>query len=1016
MTAWLRRAGRAATAMATLLLGLLLAGSPQASAAALQLSPVEQEWLAHHDGGIRVGVTEVAQLMMRDRKSGGYRGYAIDYLRLHEARLGVRFQIEFFPTWAAALEAAREKRVDVLLPTVRTPEREAYLLFPPPYATLHNKIIARRGDFDGREIELDDLAGKRVSVMLNSAAHEKLRREYPLIKIVPVPDEKQVLTGVAFHNVDAGISELGRATHYIAEENLTNLAIAGDARIDYPIAMAVRDDWPVLADILSRAVHSITPEEHEEIRRRWVPIDSPGVFDDPLVRWSAVGAVALLLSSLFGVFAWNRSLTRLVGERTEALNAQLTLVENARRTVAENEARFRALAEMASDWFWEQDAQFRFTRFYGGGAMRGELGLDSFLGKCRWELPVSNLGDAAWAEHRALLSRHEPFRDFVYQTVRRDGVRRWVSTSGVPVFASDGSFSGYRGTARDITAERCIEEELRQSYQQVRALLDGAYSFVGLLKPDGTLIEVNRTALDFVGATRGQVVGRPFWDTPWWSDPPSRDRLREAIREGRAGRFCRFETLHPDRNGALHWVDFSLSPIRDDEGKVVYLVPEGRDITDAKRALDALRALVSTTGAFGGEEFLRELVQQLACMLQVRHVFVGEFTGDRRRVRTLALWDSDRIVDNLEYDLAETPCANVAGGSYCCYPRDVAAAFPNDLLLAQMGIESYMGVAVTAGDGTPIGILVVLHDRPLADTDSARHLMELFSARAGMEIIRQRHERAIVDLNHELERRVGERTAQLEAANKELEAFSYSVSHDLRAPLRHIGGFVQLLEKESGTGLPAESQRYLSIIAESAGRMGQLIDDLLAFSRIGRAELRTSPVHLDKLVEEVCQECSADLAGRQVEWVVGPLPEVQADRAMLRQALANLIGNAVKYTRRNPTARIEIGEEPGEPGERVFYVRDNGVGFNMKYVGKLFGVFQRLHGASEFEGTGIGLANVRRIIEKHGGRVWAEAAPGEGACFRFTLPAAVATSGAADASAATAATLTDGSPAVRVGT
>lgn len=990
---------------AALVVASLWLGIGSVAAALLPLSPAEEAWLKQHDGAIRVGVTEVAPLMMRDRESGGYRGFAIDYLRLHETRLGIHFQIEHFPTWAAALEAAREKRVDVLLPTVRTPERETYLLFPPPYATLHNKIIVRRGEFEGREIGLEDLTGKRVSVMLNSAAHEKLRREYPLIRIVPAPDEKQVLTAVAFHHVDAGISELGRATYYLAEENLTNLAVAGDARIDYPIAMAVRNDWPQLAEVLTRTVQSITPEEHEEIRRRWVPIDSTDVFDDPLVQWATLGGAALLLVSLFGVFAWNRSLSRLVGARTEALNAQLSVVENARRAVAESEARFRTLAEMASDWFWEQDTQFRFTRFYGGNAMRTELDLDRFLGKCRWEMPIASVSESEWAAHRALLERHEPFRDFVYQTIRRDGVRRWLTTSGVPVFASDGGFLGYRGTARDITADRSIEEELRQRYQQVRALLDGAYSFVGLLEPDGTLIEVNTTALEFIGAARSQVVGRPFWDTPWWTDPPSRERLREAIRQGREGRFSRFETLHPDRDGALHWVDFSLSPIHDEQGKVVFLVPEGRDITDGKRALDALRALVTTTGAFGGEAFLRELVAQLARMLQVRYVFVAEVIEARRRVRTLALWENDRIVDNIEYDLLDTPCENVSGGAFCCYPRGVAAAFPKDVLLTQMGIESYMGVAVTAGDGSPIGILVVLHDKPLPDTESARHLMELFSARAGMEIVRQRHERAILDLNHELERRVGERTAQLEAANKELEAFSYSVSHDLRAPLRHIGGFVQLLEKESGAALPSESQRYLQIIAESAWRMGVLIDDLLAFSRIGRAELRTSPVHLDKLVEEVCQEFAGELAGRQVEWVIGPLPEVQADRAMLRQALSNLVGNAVKYTRRCPVARIEIGEEAGQPdGQHVFYVRDNGVGFNMKYVGKLFGVFQRLHGASEFEGTGIGLANVRRIIEKHGGRVWAEAVPGEGACFRFTL---------SGASAQDEATLT---PVARVGT
>ncbi|HEY3761914.1 MAG TPA: CHASE3 domain-containing protein [Verrucomicrobiae bacterium] len=227
--------------------------------------------------------------------------------------------------------------------------------------------------------------------------------------------------------------------------------------------------------------------------------------------------------------------------------------------------------------------------------------------------------------------------------------------------------------------------------------------------------------------------------------------------------------------------------------------------------------------------------------------------------------------------------------------------------------------------------------------------------------------------------------AQLELSNKELEAFSYSVSHDLRAPLRHIDGFVQLLDKNASSSLDERSRRFLDIIADSSHRMGALIDDLLVFSRMGRSEMRRARVESDALIHEVVDSLHSDLEGRNIEWKIAKLPQVQADASMLRQVWANLIGNAVKYSRPRDPARIEIGcNENGE--EFVFFVRDNGVGFDMQYVHKLFGVFQRLHRTEEFEGTGIGLANVQRIVLRHHGRVWAEGALNEGSAFFFAIP------------------------------
>jgi PAS domain S-box-containing protein len=248
--------------------------------------------------------------------------------------------------------------------------------------------------------------------------------------------------------------------------------------------------------------------------------------------------------------------------------------------------------------------------------------------------------------------------------------------------------------------------------------------------------------------------------------------------------------------------------------------------------------------------------------------------------------------------------------------------------------------------------------------------------------LRKRGEEEVRKLNQEL----GKRTTELEAINKELEAFAYSISHDLRAPLRHMVGFTELLQKNAYAILDEKGRRYLKTILESAKRMGTLIDDLLAFSRIGRSETRETMVSFEQLVKEVQSEVWHDTEGRNITWRIGPLPDLYGDRAMLKLALVNLVSNAIKFTRHRPYPEIEIGCEEKPTEGVVLFVRDNGVGFDMKYVNKLFGVFQRLHRAEEFEGTGIGLATVQRIIRRHGGQVWAEGLLDKGATFYFSLP------------------------------
>jgi signal transduction histidine kinase len=488
------------------------------------------------------------------------------------------------------------------------------------------------------------------------------------------------------------------------------------------------------------------------------------------------------------------------------------------------------------------------------------------------------------------------------------------------------------------------------------------------------------------------------------SAPPLRDdgvvRIadEELLREMLAG--PRFRMSQPILSRITkRWLVSAVQPVIDENGALVGTVAVGTELVRWRpfprlgaATTDALLMLVTSDGTIiarssESEEWVSRKMRNDTFMKHMLAEQEGFFRA-RGEDGVNRIWGFAQVAGLPWFALAGVPTDLVLG------PARERLARTGGLVALTVGLLLASSWGVSARLSKPIARIAaavreraerrsqvrVPEDGPVEVNQVARELNRMIDsvAQAEAEIRRS---------NAELEARVRERTARLEDANKELEAFSYSVSHDLRAPVRHIDGFVKLLEASQP---PAndDAARYLAKITAASRKMGELIDDLLTLSRTARAPLKRTDVDLGALVASVVQELQPDCAGRRIEWRIGPLPTVSGDRGLLRVLLQNLLSNSAKYTRSRELAVIEVGAERLESDEKAVFVRDNGVGFEMQYRDKLFGVFQRLHSDTEFDGTGIGLATARRIVVRHGGRIWGEGQPGHGATFYFTVEGA----------------------------
>jgi PAS domain S-box-containing protein len=502
-------------------------------------------------------------------------------------------------------------------------------------------------------------------------------------------------------------------------------------------------------------------------------------------------------------------------------------------------------------------------------------------------------------------------------------------------------------------ADERLAESLQRLSDMKRALDESA--LVKIVDPVRRVITyVNDLYPELTGFTREELLGMP-------PDLRCRDlhppeffaHLWDTITRGR---IWKGEIKNRKKDGGFVWQDTTIVPFLDAQGNVTQYLSIGFDITDRKLAEEALEQ---------SEERFRLLFQTAA-----EGILVADIES---RTFVLANAAICRMFGYTEAELCSLGVENI-------HPEE-------GLVLAMDHFESLArGESAVARD---IPCLRKDGGRFFADIGAAVVVMDGRKCNVGFftDITKRKAaEEEILRLNTSLEKRVEERTLELQEANKDLEAFSYSVSHDLRAPLRHIEGFVEILAELLGVAPDPQAVHCIEVINAACLRMNRLIEDLLRFSRLGRQDLARIPLDLGPLVEDALRELATEIGDRKVTWKIGPLPQIHGDPALMRAVFVNLMGNAVKFTRKQPEALIEIGALDAGSGECRIFIRDNGVGFDMQHAGQLFTVFQRLHSHDEFEGSGIGLANVHRIIQRHNGRIWAEAIPGQGATFTFSLP------------------------------
>ena len=640
---------------------------------------------------------------------------------------------------------------------------------------------------------------------------------------------------------------------------------------------------------------------------------------------------------------------RLVGNLMD-----ITERKRAEQVLRENEHFLETLLENIPNMMFVKDARtLRFLRFNTAGEKLLGYSRDELLGKNDHDFFPKEQADFFTSQDREIIDSRE-LRDIPEEPIdTRYSGQRLLHTIKIPILAENGTPLYLLGISEDITGRKRTEEALRSSEAELRTLISAMTDVIFVGNSEGRYLKIVETNSSILYRPSNELVGKTLHEVfPKEQADFFLSHITQALKTQKP---VNFEYSLPIGNRVL-WFNATISPMSDE---MILMV--ARDITDRKQAEQALldnrqrmdNIIANSPGAIfrcaNDREWTMEFLS--AAINRITGYPADDFLNNRVRSYASIIHPDDRraVEEAVSAGLERKDRYEI---DYRLVARDGTPRWVHE-----------QGLGVFAPDGRLLCLDGVIFD--ITDQKKA--------------------EEQIRKLNQELEQRVAERTAQLEAANKELEAFSYSVSHDLRTPLRAIDGFSHILLEDYRDKLDDEGKRLLNVVRDNTNRMGQLIDDILKFSRAGRLEINFSEIDMEQMARSVFAELRPSAADSKLQLEIEPLPSVTGDGAMLRQVFVNLLSNAIKFSRNREVPKIQVGATVKD-GETQYFVKDNGAGFDMQYADKLFGVFQRLHSVNEFEGTGIGLAIVKRIITRHGGRVWAEGKVGEGATLYFSLP------------------------------
>jgi PAS domain S-box-containing protein len=925
--------------------------------------------------------------------AGDLQGILVDQWKLWEQKTGIRVQLTGLD-WNQALSKMEAGQYDVIDTIFYTQARAQLFDFSAPYVGLDVPIFFSK-KISGI-VDAASLKGFSIGVKKGDAAIDFLKSK-GIDTFYEFNSYEEIIQAARDQKIVVFVVDQPPAMYF-----LYKLGIQDQFNITQPLYSgefhrAVLKGNTALLQTVEQGFSLVSQQEYQAIAQKWMGI-SP--LNSDVLRYAGFAALAILVFGL-GMVTWNASLRRRVNLHTRKLKTTLDELSLSEQKYHQLVANLPGVVYRCVD-----DSQWTFR--YLSEAVKDLIGYtpDDLLD--RPERGLLNLlyppdREAALKSMNASIARHESF-SADYRILTADGSLRWVNNRGQAVIDNDGGVQWIDGVILDITIRIHAEEALRDSEERLRSTIDSMDDLVFVFDRE------RRISSFYYSAGQGALFRPP--------DEIDGKRISElGFPQGIIEQFDQSFTLvqHTGESqsfdyqlevpGGSHWYSARLSERLDRGGQFAGVTAVVGDITVRKQAEAILQDRESEARSFSAQlEELTRVSMELSLVPDTDQLFRCAVEQGSRRLGfdRMGIW----LLDETDATKIRGTFGIAEDGSLRDERQQISARDPdlplNEPVKGEMPFvtlvftdllddrEHIVGQGESAAaplwDGQVVkGYIFVdnlFHHRPI-DGQHCEILM-LYAQLVGHLSTIKKTEAAIRGLNAELEQRVEQRTAQLELSYREMQSFSYSISHDLRAPLRSLNSFSRILLEDCGDQLDEKAHEYINHIQTASRQLSDLMDALLKLARISRSDIQTIPTRLDLLALEIIPGIETRQPGRVVEWVIQPDLCCVADPILMRVVLENLLGNAWKFTSHHPTARIELGTMLRE-GQRVFFVRDDGAGFNMEYAGKLFGAFQRLHRMAEFEGTGIGLAIVQRIIQRHGGKIWGESEVEHGATFSFTL-------------------------------